>query len=248
MARVGPPDGKKLLLLGGFGAPAMSALNRTTLQLFSVSLSRAEHNPDDRDVDTEAQAQATIEAAVADGGEGGAAAPVVVKIEWDGLDRRIRQLTNMPGSVGNIAPSPDSRTIAFVAQGGGEAGGAGAGGGPTLYTIGDDGTRLTVVAQGNAGGGGGGRGGGGGFGGGYGDHAMDARQPQSLFHARRRNLFRRHRGCRPQMKMRRLQPQQAGAVVVADAVEEMQAQLQPRQQPQRPRGPAPRNVHRAHGN
>ncbi len=163
------PDGKKLLLLGGFGAPAMSALNRTTLQLFSVSLARVDRNPDDRDIDTEAQAQAAVEAGRG-GGRGAAAPPVVVKIEWDGLDRRIRQLTNMPGSVGNISPSPDSRTIAFVAQGGGDAGGTGAGGGPTLYTIGDDGTRLTVVAQGGAGGGGGrGGGGGGGFGGGYGD-------------------------------------------------------------------------------
>jgi tricorn protease len=160
------PDGKKLLLLGGFGAPAMSALNRTTLQLFSVSLSHAERNPDDRDIDTEAQAQAAAESGRGGGGRGAAAPPVVVKIEWDGLDRRIRQLTNMPGSVGNISPSPDSRTIAFVAQGGGETGGAGAGGGPTLYTIGDDGTRLMVVAQG---GGGGRGGGGGGFGGGYGD-------------------------------------------------------------------------------
>ena len=175
------PDGKKLLLLGGFGAPAMSALNRTTLQLFSVSLTRAEKNPDDRDVDTEAQAQAALDAGRGGRGAGGGAAPVVVKIEWDGLDRRIRQLTNMPGSVGNIAPSPDSRIIAFVAQGGGDAGGAGAGAGPTLYTIADDGTRLTVVAQGGAGGAGGGGRGGGGGGGGYGDLQW-TRDSRSLYY------------------------------------------------------------------
>jgi len=165
------PDGKKLLLLGGFGAPAMSALNRTTLQLFSIALTRVERNPDDRDIDTEAQAMAAADAAGGrrGGGGAGAAPPVTVKIEWDGLDQRIRQLTNMPGSVGGITPSPDSRTYAFVAQGGGEAGGTGAGGGPTLYTIGEDGTRLTVVAQGGGGGGGGGRGGGGGGFGGYGE-------------------------------------------------------------------------------
>ena len=34
-------DGKKLLLLGGAGAPAMSSLNRTPLQLYSVALTRS---------------------------------------------------------------------------------------------------------------------------------------------------------------------------------------------------------------
>jgi len=51
------PDGKKLLLLGGVGAPAMSSLNRTTMQLYSVALSRMTNNPDDRDIDTEEQAE-----------------------------------------------------------------------------------------------------------------------------------------------------------------------------------------------
>src|SRR6204780_5339018 len=78
------PDGKKLLLLGGVGAPGMSALNRTVLQLYSISLTRNEKNPDDHDVDTEAQA----EAAAAETTRRGAAAPKVeVKIEWDGLDQ-----------------------------------------------------------------------------------------------------------------------------------------------------------------
>jgi tricorn protease len=161
------PDGKRLLLLGGFGAPAMSALNRTTLQLFSVSLTHLDKNPDERDIDTEAQAQANADAGR--GGRGGnaaAAARPEVKIEWDGLERRIRQLTNMPGSVSSVFPSPDSHTYAFIAAGGDDGGGRGAGGGAALYAIADDGTRLTVVVQGPApdaaaGGRGGGAGGGG---------------------------------------------------------------------------------------
>ena len=32
------PDGKKLLLIGGVGAPAMAALNRTVTQLYAVAL------------------------------------------------------------------------------------------------------------------------------------------------------------------------------------------------------------------
>jgi tricorn protease len=150
------PDGRKLLLLGGIGAPAMSALNRTVLQLYSVSLTRNEKNPDDHDVDTEAQAEAAAET----GRRGGAAVPKVdVKIEWDGLDQRIKRLTLLGGSVIDAVPSPDSRTYAIVAGGGAEQG-------PGLYTLSDDGTRLTRVSGAPEGDGGGrGRGAGGGGGG-----------------------------------------------------------------------------------
>ena len=153
------PDGRKLLLLGGVGAPGMSALNRTVLQLYSVSLTRNEKNPDDHDVDTEAQAEA---AAAETNRRGGAAPKVEVKIEWDGIDQRIKKLTSMSGSVSDVVPSPDSRTYLIVAGGGGTDG-------PGLYTIGDDGTRLTRVstAPETAGGGGRGRGGAGGGGGGF---------------------------------------------------------------------------------
>ena len=50
-------DGKTLVLLGGLGAPGMSSLNRTTTQLYSVQLTRTKTNPDDRGVDTEAEAE-----------------------------------------------------------------------------------------------------------------------------------------------------------------------------------------------
>src|SRR5205807_2235398 len=142
-AIVWTPDGKKLLLLGGVGAPSMSALNRTTMQLYSVSLTHVEKNPDDRDVDTEEQAEAALEAPRRSPGAGAAAPRVEVKIEWDGLDRRMHQLTRGIESVMQVAPSPDSRTYAFVAIGGIEEGR----GGPAIYTIGDDGTRLTRVSQ-----------------------------------------------------------------------------------------------------
>src|SRR3984957_17702438 len=152
------PDGRKLLLLGGVGAPGMSALNRTVLQLYSVSLTRNEKNPDEHDVDTEAQAEAAAAEATRRGG--GAAAPKVeVKIEWDGLDQRIRQLRHLGGSVMDVVPAPDSRSYAVVVGGGAEDG-------PGLYTLSDDGTRLTRVSAPAEGGGGGGRGRGGAGGGG----------------------------------------------------------------------------------
>jgi tricorn protease len=143
------PDGKKLLVLGGIGASSMASLNRTTTQLYSVPLTRIEKSPDDRDVDTEEQAQAAADLARRGPPPGvGTGAPprVDVKIEWDGLERRIRQLTRVGGSVITVAPSPDGRTFAFVASGGG--GESDSGGRPALYTIAEDGTRLTQVAQG----------------------------------------------------------------------------------------------------
>jgi tricorn protease len=155
------PDGKKLLLLGGVGAPGMSALNRTVLQLYSVSLTRNEKNPDDHDVDTEAQAEA---AAAETSRRGGAAPKVEVKIEWDGLDQRIRQLTHLGGSVMDVVPAPDSRMYAVVVGGGA---GVDPGDGPGLYTLSDDGTRLTRISTAPEGGGGRGRGGAGGGGGGF---------------------------------------------------------------------------------
>ncbi len=145
------PDGRKLLLLGGIGAPAMSALNRTVLQLYSISLTRNEKDPDDRDVDTEAQAEASASETAR---RGNAAPKVDVKIEWDGLDQRIKQLTHMTGSVNDVVPAPDSRTYAVVA-------GGGAGDGPGLFTIAEDGTRVTRIST--EGGGGRGGAGGGGF-------------------------------------------------------------------------------------
>ncbi|HEV2688447.1 MAG TPA: hypothetical protein VGV35_07825, partial [Bryobacteraceae bacterium] len=159
------PDGKKLLILGGVGGPAMASLSRTSMQLYSVSLTHITKNPDDRDVDTEEQAQGSDSPRRGRGGGGGGdAGPsrVEVKIEWDGLDRRITQLTRLAGSVSSVAPSPDSRAYTFVAYGGGETGGGGA----TLYTISEDGSRLTPLVGGAAteGGGGRGRGGFGGFG------------------------------------------------------------------------------------
>ncbi|MBI5386454.1 MAG: PD40 domain-containing protein [Verrucomicrobia bacterium] len=165
------PDGKKLVFLAGYGAPSMASLNRTTLQLYSVPLTRVEKNPDDRDVDTEAQADAASDTSrrgrgsdtnapsrgepsepAPDGVRTGnarrpgesASTKVEVKIDWDGLERRIRKLTSMGGSVASVVPSPDSRTYAFVASGGSDEGSSR----PALYTIAEGGTNLTLVTQG----------------------------------------------------------------------------------------------------
>lgn len=160
------PDGKTIVLLGGVGAPAMSSLNRTSLQVYAVPLTRITRNPDEGDINTEAQAEGGT-AGNAGGGRRGfggfRGAPADggsdrgdVKIEWDGLDRRIHQLGNFAGVMG-VYPSPDSRTFAVVAFG---AGGAG------IFLVSDDGARIVPLVQGPPADAGGRRrrGGGGGFG------------------------------------------------------------------------------------
>jgi tricorn protease len=158
------PDGRKLVLLGGVGTPGIATLGRTTMQLYSVALTHLTKDPDERDVDSEEQAEAanrrlnppatTRTVARAEGASGEAAAParpatastpkVTVKIEWDGLERRIKKLTSVSGSVSAVVPSPDSKTYAFVASGADDGdGGATA---PSVYTVADDGTRLTRIS------------------------------------------------------------------------------------------------------
>ena len=170
------PDGKKLVFVGGVSVPSMASqgFRGTPSQLYSVSLTRLEKAPDDREINTEAQAMAALneEGGGGRGGRGAAMtgrAPqnVTVKIDWDDMDRRFQKLTSMPGAVALVVPAPDSKSYAFMAMGG-AAGGSGeaAGGGPGLYTIADDGTHLqrlntTVPAEGGRGG----RGRGGFFGG-----------------------------------------------------------------------------------
>jgi tricorn protease len=170
------PDGKKLLVIGGVSLPSMASqgFRGTPAQLFAISLTRIEKNPDDRDINTEEQALAALnEPAAGRGGRGpaGAAPAVDVKIEWDGIDRRVKKLTSGTNAVFAVYPSPDSRTYAFM-SGGGFGGGTGdAGGGPGLYVMADDGTRITRLntTVADAGRGGGGRGGGRGGGGGGGE-------------------------------------------------------------------------------
>jgi len=178
------PDGKKLLLLGGVGAPSMAALNRVTSQLYSVALTHIDKNPDDRDIDTEEQAEAAQDTPRRGPGGGQAAPKVEVKIEWDGLDRRIKQLTHGNDSIAQVSPSPDSRTYAFVAMGGGENGG----GGPAIYTIAEDGTRLTRVSSAPAASADGGGRGRGGFGGGFGEPQW-SRDGRSLFYMQAGSIY-----------------------------------------------------------
>ncbi len=131
-------DGKYLVYTSGSLQGGSATLRSPASELYIVSLIKEEKNPADRDVDSEEEAIAADAAARTGGaGRGGAAADRVpdVKIEWDGLARRARQLTRLGGLVGGAASSPDGRTIAFTSAGG-------------IYTISVDGQ---VVAELDAG-------------------------------------------------------------------------------------------------
>ncbi len=110
------PDGKKLLMTGGVMQMGMASQGRqVSLQLYSANLVKEDKNPLDRGVDSEEEAVANQ----TNGGAGqrGEARPKPdVKIDWDGLPKRIRQLTRLSDSVIAFAPSPDSRQIAFVSS------------------------------------------------------------------------------------------------------------------------------------
>ncbi len=174
------PDGKKLLLLGGQGGGAgiASTGGRGSSQLFALALTPFEKDPNDHDIDTEAQAEAALAEAPAGGGRGGRGAGVApsnvqVKIVWEGMDRRMVQLTHNEGNISAVVPSPDGRTYLFMAGGGGAAADPAApAAGPGMYTMAEDGTRVTRLnttptdAAAGRGGRGGRGGGGGGFGGG----------------------------------------------------------------------------------
>jgi tricorn protease len=176
------PDGKKLLLIGGVGAPAMAALNRTTTQLYSVALTPIDKDPGPADINSEEQAMALEASTAGRGGRGAGAAaapPVQVKIVWDGIDRRIKEVTHMTGSVGFVIPSPDSRTYLFTAQGSADDT---TGAGPGMYTVNEDGTRLTRLNTATDTGGAGRGGRGGGAGGGGGSEPQWSRDGRSIYY------------------------------------------------------------------
>jgi tricorn protease len=193
-------DGKRLLLLGGVSVPSMASqgFRGTPSQLYAVPLNRVDKAPDDKEINSEEQAMAALNEGAGRPARGavtgagvGAGTPVTVNIEWDGLDRRIEKLTNMPGAVMAVAPSPDSKTYAFLSMGGPIGGGEeGAGGGPGLYVIHDDGTGMqrlnTTVADAGARGGGG-RGGNGQGGGG--NEPQWTRDGRSLYILQGRGIY-----------------------------------------------------------
>jgi tricorn protease len=181
------PDGKKLYFLRVEGTAGNTP---NAVQVYSVWLERQEKDPDDpEERDAEAPAPA------AEGGEGGAAPAVrrgppanrpvrEIKVDWAGLKRRTRQITRMPFPVFSYEIAPDSRTIVFVTT---EP--AGPATIPVIYSIQDDGRRLTRVTSGQPPNDvDGAAGGGGGFGGGISGLAI-SRDGRTVFFSERDGIY-----------------------------------------------------------
>jgi tricorn protease len=165
------PDGKKLYFQR---VDQSSFSSLTSVQVYSITLEKLDRDPDDAEERADQEAaeaarQTPSGEAGAGGASGGAArppgpkpTPKPVNIDWAGLKRRTRQLTRMPFAVTNYNISPDSKSIVFLTS---EPSGAAASI-PVIYSIQDDGKRLTRITQGTPPTDGAGGGGGGGFGGG----------------------------------------------------------------------------------
>ncbi|MGH9315152.1 MAG: S41 family peptidase, partial [Vicinamibacterales bacterium] len=133
------PDGRKLYFVrsDGFGGGGFGPSG----QIYAMTLAREERDPDDP---AERETAAGEEQGPGEGrarGGAGAAPPKPVTIDFAGLKRRTRQVTRMPFGISTYAIAPDSRTIAFVTT---EP--AGLRTLPVIYTIEQDGRRLTRVA------------------------------------------------------------------------------------------------------
>ena len=111
------PDGKKLVFLGGYVQAGSATLRDNVAALYNVSLTKEDRDPMTRDVDSEEAARvaerAALDRAPRPGGQP-AAAPDV-KIDFEGMDRRIRQVTRLTDNILTAVPAPDSRSYAFVA-------------------------------------------------------------------------------------------------------------------------------------
>ena len=164
-----------------------------SVQIYSVLLERQERDPDDAEERAEAEPPQREAPPAAEGGEPGTPGrrpaanrpPRETKMDWAGMKRRTRQVTRMPFPVLGYTITPDSRTIVFVTTEPSATASV-----PVIYSIGEDGRRLSRITAGQAPneGGEGGPGGGGGFGGGIGGLNI-SRDGRTLFFRERDGVY-----------------------------------------------------------
>jgi tricorn protease len=108
----------------------------TTTELWAVPLRDQERDPLNRDVDSEAQAQAAQAAGAGRAGGAGGGAPVTIQIDWNNIARRARQVTVPGDQITGLVASPTGGAVAFNLSTGGAAGGRGAAGAAAATTAG----------------------------------------------------------------------------------------------------------------
>ncbi len=191
---VGPtfaPDGRKLFFQR---IEATGGNTPNSVQIYSITLERLDRDPDD--AEERAEAEATPVVPGEPGGEGVAAGgtrrgpaerrgpPREIKMDWAGMKRRTRQITRMPFPVSTYTVAPDSRTIVFVTTEPAATATV-----PVIYSIQDDGKRLTRILSGQPPSEEGGQGGGGGFGAGGISELSISRDGRTLFFSERDGVY-----------------------------------------------------------
>jgi tricorn protease len=144
-------DGKRLVYLSGLDVGNIGGRGQSRAQIYSVSLLPETEDPADKGVDSEEQAQQKPSGEgrpFKKGGKGPATdlPKVDVKINFDTIARRARQLTRTGDSVSSLTVSPDGKTVAFAT--------AGTEGGrrvQSLWAVSIEGERQVRLAQGGQG-------------------------------------------------------------------------------------------------
>ncbi len=140
------PDGHKLFFQR---IEASGGNTPNSVQIYSVGLEHLDRDPDDAE---ERDAEAAQTAPQMEPGSEGAAPvrrqterrpPREIKVDWIGLKHRTRQITRMPFPIFSYILGPDNRTIIFVTT---EP--AGIASVPVIYSIQDDGRRLSRISSG----------------------------------------------------------------------------------------------------
>ena len=168
-------DGRYLVFTSSEGTTSGIASQgglSATMELWALSLRDQDRDPTNRDIDNEAQGLAAEAAARQNtgrpstgSGQAGGAAPPEVRIDWNGLARRARQLSVPGTAIGGLTPAPEGHSVALTA--GTPGAGGGRGGVPDanagMYIINVESGQLTRVPappeNASAGAGRGGRGG-----------------------------------------------------------------------------------------
>ncbi|MFN2577701.1 MAG: S41 family peptidase [Pyrinomonadaceae bacterium] len=184
------PDGRKLFFVrsDSIGGGGGGGFGNASVQIYSVGLEKLERDPDDPEERPEAEGPQPGAGDAADGaGAGrrpaGPRPPHETKMDWPGMKHRTRQITRMPFPIGNYIVAPDGHTIVFVTSEPSAMASL-----PVVYSIQDDGRRLTRVTAGGPPQDGEGGGGGGGFGGGLGDLTI-SRDGRTLFFREREGIY-----------------------------------------------------------
>ncbi len=122
------PNGHKLYFLRSEGGPGADD-DLAGRQIFSIALERQAKDPDDPEDPLLSR-------------DSNGADSKDVAIDWAGLKRRTRRVTRMPYSVSTYAIAPDNRTIVFAVT---EPSGTGST--SVIYSIQEDGKRLTRITS-----------------------------------------------------------------------------------------------------